>query len=725
MTAYTNLGRDISTFTDPATETKITDGTHGTRMQFTRNGVALDYFITHADGTIVARHAGNKKYASLKSLLASSEFANTRGFASTQARMYKDFNVNNLIPPEGELDGGRLALQTFQRALVPRSQQQSESTISVMLIDGPAGVGKTSLIHRILTQRARSQQDSAAAPPILHVTSRGRRLTALDEALAQSIQILRAQFTFDQVPVLIRHNLIQLAIDGFDELVDPEGYRDAWFALQDFFNATEFGGPIILAGRDTFFDEQSFKKQMQDSKQSFVLSHVRLESASVSTAKQWLVQNGWKQNDLDDAYSNLILRPGSYTLRPFFLNELVEAKSWKAIESYDFTPRAYLVDKFVTREANLISEQLSLSSADIKSRLISIFEEVAMEMADNETDAVDLSFLQMVTEFAFVDSLNSTDIAKLRHKAGSFALLVSDAREGYRRFPHSEVSHHFLAQALIRLIGAGISVRFLRRGIITTDLLNIFAEIFVSHSSNAAKSFISGLEILMSQETTFDRLPDNAASLLLTSLCRTDGNTSRYYHDLQVSNVVLFGSVAPSRLERVRIQRLDVEEASLTQVDFQDCEIVNLMVDDTTCFGITLPKVHKIQLKTAKGPIQEIYDPAEIETWITARSTKAVRKPANDEATRLLDRVCRIMLRQHMIKDHESDEFGRVLRNKYWPAVEKILIDASLIDRVPGRQMAGAHAAFVRMRDPYSLLAHKSNPKVASIWDKVGAIEYY
>ena len=115
---------------------------------------------------------------------------------------------------------------------------------------------------------------------------------------------------------------------------------------------------------------------------------------------------------------------------------------------------------------------------------------------------------------------------KLRHKAGSFALLIADAREGYRRFPHSEVSHHFLALALIRLISSGASIRFLRRGIVTNDLLEIFAELFCSATTELAGQFIRRLESAMTQEATFDRLPDNSASLLITSLCRNDQERS-------------------------------------------------------------------------------------------------------------------------------------------------------------------------------------------------------
>lgn len=717
------LTRDLAPFTDPATQLRVTTGSSGCRLQLVRRGAEQDYFLTFSNENIVARHANNKKFSSLRSLLASPDFSDIRGLATTQFRMHKDLDVDSMIPPEGQFDGRPLALQTLMRALNPRSGQASgEQGISVLLLDGPAGVGKTSLIQRLLVQRARTQQDSTATPPILHVTSRGRRLTALDEALAQSIQVLRAAFTFDQVPTLIRHNLIQLAIDGFDELVDPEGYKDAWYALRDFFDTTEFGGPIILAGRDTFFDEQSFTKQMQQSKHRFQLSHARLGPVSVSSAKAWLSLRGWQDSDLNDPYTALVLRPGSYTLRPYFLFELAKAKNWKAIESDDLTPRAYLVEKFVEREAKLISETLSVDPDSIQSRLREIFEETAMEMANNETEVVDLSFLQLVTEVEFADFLSSTDIAKLRHKAGSFALLISDSREGFRRFPHTEISHYFLAHALVRMVSMRTPVRFLRRGIITSDFLTVLAETLCSAELSVVRGFVSGLERLYSDEATFDRLAENSAALALTSLCRDIELGIRYCRDMQVSTAVLFGLVAPALLENVRVQFLDAQEASFTQVEFRDCAIVSLHVDETVRFGRTVPLVHQIHLHKGNGVV-EIFDPAEIATWLNSHSEPtAPSSKTNDTAVRLLDRVCRIMLRQHVIKDHETDDSGKVLRSPYWPAIEQILTEAALLDRVPGKQMSGAHAPFLRLRDPYKLLANKSNAAMAKVWGKVSQI---
>lgn len=717
------LKRDLAPFADPATDIKLTESSKTSRLQLVRNGLSLDYLLLHDDLSLLARHAGDKKIISVRSLLASPEFADIRNLVATQNRIYRDFDVETLIPPEGELDGRKFALQTFSRLITPSQTRDTNQGLRVILLDGPAGVGKTSLIQRLLVQRARAAQDSSTAPPILQIESRGKRLSSLDDVLAQSLQLIRARFTFDQLPSLIRHGLIQLAIDGFDELVDSEGYRDAWFALRDFFETTMYGGPIILAGRDTFFDEQKFAAQIGQSNQASELNHARLSEVSPTSAKKWLALRGWSQKELEDSYTDLVLRPGSYTLRPYFLHELAKAGNWSNIESRDLTPRAYLVEQFLDRECRILSEKVEIVHESLKTQLTSIFEEVAVEMADTESDVVDLSFLQMATELAFAEFLSTSDVAKLRHKSGSFALLASDAREGFRRFPHSEISYHFLSRALLRIISTSEPIRFLRRGILGSDLLAIFAENFLSSTDTQAGAFVVALERNFGRESTFDRLPDNTASLLLTSLCREVSGRSLSYCDMQASNVFFFGDVSSSRLERIKIQRLDAAEASLVALVFKDCEIVNLHVDETTRFGTTAPMVHQLHLKTPKGAVRSTFDPEEISSWIKAHSANtSTKKAENFVALALLDKVCRVMLRQHMIKDHDTDAHGKLLRVRYWAEIEQILSEADMLNRLHGKNMAGTNAPLVRMKDPFSLLANRSGGAFGAVWKKVAAI---
>ena len=50
-------------------------------------------------------------------------------------------------------------------------------------------------------------------------------LTFLQDLIAFSLQRLRLLVTYDQIPVLVRHGLVTLSIDGFDELGDSERLR--------------------------------------------------------------------------------------------------------------------------------------------------------------------------------------------------------------------------------------------------------------------------------------------------------------------------------------------------------------------------------------------------------------------------------------------------------------------------------------------------------------------
>src|SRR5689334_21529379 len=179
MEIEARLQRDFTPFIDPATDLRIGTGTHGARLQFIRNGVEHDYFYEFATRSATARHAKGRKFSNIRSLLASPEFADIRGLAATQARTHRNTDLGALIPPEGEINTERLTKTSLTRYLSPQRYESDEfpDKIDLVLIDGPAGVGKTSLIESAMVQRARKQTDAGALPPILHVASRGRRLT--------------------------------------------------------------------------------------------------------------------------------------------------------------------------------------------------------------------------------------------------------------------------------------------------------------------------------------------------------------------------------------------------------------------------------------------------------------------------------------------------------------------------------------------------------------------
>ena len=100
---------------------------------------------------------------------------------------------------------------------------QSDGGTDLLLIDGPAGVGKTTIVREAALLRAETYDGSL--PLILQIVSRGRVLQNIADLIAFALQDVRANLTIGELMVLIRHGLITLAIDGFDELSDPNGFQ--------------------------------------------------------------------------------------------------------------------------------------------------------------------------------------------------------------------------------------------------------------------------------------------------------------------------------------------------------------------------------------------------------------------------------------------------------------------------------------------------------------------
>jgi hypothetical protein len=222
---------------------------------------------------------------------------------------------------------------------------------------------------------------------------------------------------------------------------------------------------------------------------------------------------------------------------------------------------------------------------------------------------------------------------------------------------------------------------------------------------------------------TFDRLPENAGAIAISSLCHDFYKGQRKYSDIAVIDAVLFGVVSPAELQRVKIQRLDAREAELQEVVFVDCDIVQLTVDETTRFGRSKPHIHRLLIETEEGDVEEIFEPLSIAAWLDAHSTTAEQDATkiNEDAVKLFERVCRVMLRQHVIKEHSSDAWGRYLQSTYWKDIERILFEHDLIDRIT-KAVAGMGVSFLRMKDPLKILVHRDEAEIRKVWEAISAI---
>ena len=258
---------ELATFTDlGTTPPQPRDLGDSFSLRLYREGAELELeFHDDPTGKVTERSLETgklRRHASYRALLASERFGNLRQWTHNQiSSLHRITSDQHPIIVKGILDSGEDAMNVREIDDFLVSQTVPQQSVQIMLIDGPAGIGKTRFIESLSASRALDYLKKQR-PLILHVQSRGRVLTFLQDLIAFSLQRMRLSVTFDQLPVLVRHGLVTLAIDGFDELGDPNGYDLAWSQVSELVNQVRGNGTLILAGRETFIGKERITKNI-------------------------------------------------------------------------------------------------------------------------------------------------------------------------------------------------------------------------------------------------------------------------------------------------------------------------------------------------------------------------------------------------------------------------------------------------------------------------------
>lgn len=711
-----DLERDLKIFADPATEFSAQQQDNTLLIGLIRDGEHREYHFDLNRSNVRARHSG-KQFSSISALLASEEFANIRALRATQRRLLEPKLPPQFIPPEGDLVRADAREELTLESVMLAAQHEAQGALSIMLLDGPAGVGKTSLIERLVFDRTIPESNQ---PPLLHVTSSGSRLTDLSKALAHATQVLRASVTFDQVPVLVRRGVLQVAIDGFDELVDPSGYKDAWSALREFLSEVGSGGPTLLSGRDTFFNQQSFKAKLAERIPRLDLRYARLRSVSPAAAKKYLSQRGWPKPIIETAEAAEWFTPGTYRLRPFFLAQIAE-NGWDDLQTAHGSPQAFLVNRFISRESKLLNGFLPLSLEAIEAALWNFYCTLVEDMAIHEMDTVDTGYLALALETTFTGLLGQDDMGKLLHRAGSLGLLESDSQGSSRRFPHSEIQNQFLAKSLIESMDSNAAIgSFIRRVPVTMALSEAFADRLGAVTDEQARSVTQRLARIAKEEPMMTLLSSNTAALLLASVSSDRLTDVIELEAVSTTEVRLYGVASAANLKAMQIGHLDVRGADLRAVTFHDTVVGTITVDDSTLFGDTVPIVSScIQVDSLADGIVNLRAPDDIAAWLAAHSTKHSDGDDLSELplVRYFDRLCRKFNRQRQIRDNEADGAYFLIRDKFWPEVCEILGERLIVDT---KNAHGTNDKFFRIASPEALLnPNAADPAAQSIWQRI------
>ncbi|WP_157516571.1 hypothetical protein [Methylosinus sp. LW3] len=712
---------DFSRFADIGTNVEVIHSPNikAIQVRMERNGQRI-YFIDPISGRITARHANDRTFNSVAALFGSDEFADIERLLVTQARVYPANSFDDYIEPEGYLiaeTSGAIPRRLAYIDLRTRIEPSEGCRQRLVMVDGPAGVGKTSLISRLVADRAAGRGPRV---PILHVTSRGRRLVSIDDAIAVSIQKLNIfSFGYAQVPILVRHGLLQLAIDGFDEFADPDGYKNAWYALSVFLEQIGDSGALILAGRDTFFDAQKFRTSLERFGSRPEIETVRLSSTSQAQAVEWLNNQGWSLTISGNSEVRSYLAEGSILLRPFFLKSLAPLKSFDPLIEVGKDPWLFIAKNFVKREADIIAPALAVDRDLVERRLDVLYSEAAADMAERERNSIGIDVLSFYCEVAFEDVAPPEQLRALQHRLDSIALLEppsipSDGNEeaGSRAFPNEAIFNHFLARAILRGILEERVPPFLRRIHLGLDMLEAFSKVLNDCSEVDSNKIVLNIRNIFRREASSTRLGLNIGTLALASAQRSfaiESDSASVYEDIQADNVRWGGVIPARKLIRCDIAQLDVRSCDLRSVIFEETNAVALVVDDYTRFGVTYPTVMALHRQKAENVLHVERDPQKISDWLSRVSINLQEEnEQNNDIIKYFDKLMLYFAMNHFIREGSNDQGGRLLADSKWPLIKEVLENANRLTNF-SRSARGPVSSFYRIAEPYALLQPEVN----------------
>lgn len=714
-------------------------------VRMCRNGEDLEIeFQDDGAGRVIERcpHDGReRRHRSYRTLLASESFGDLRGWAARQKTfLQQDLREDeSRIPVKGLLsktehsdEAQSMGVAEFDDFLSSMTHHGSQS-IRIMLIDGPAGIGKTKFIEFLAYSRA--IRYSSQRPLVLHVQSRGRVLTFLQDLIAFTLQRLRIAVMFDQVPVLVRHGLVTLAIDGFDELADPNGYDLAWSQVNNLVDQTRGEGILILAGRETFIGDGSLQKNIVSLNDRDFVDTFSLQPIQPEAARRWLRRKSWQEADIQAIGE--FFEPGSYALRPFFLSRIASSDLLSVIrEDRTGNPLGMLVEWMIEREAEKFGDPVErmMAEEERRSYVRRVLQEVARQLADDQTEALDETLIAWIAEFALPKDADREIVGILTYRAQVMAFLEKDERPNYRRFVHSQIYNHFLAESMIDAILEEELPKFTRRNILGADFLSVFSELTLHLAKSDAERiriFFRRVSDLIRTYSTIDRGSRNLGALLPTMLPAMEGTDDLRIAGIDADESLIQGTAPRAEVVKSVVNQLDVRGADVGGLIFENCMIGTLVVDDATRVPESCPVPNLIRVEhPGDGRGRIISDPGEIEQWLDehGRSRSAMQEAhsglvpseiRDDDLVKLLGRACRS--RSYWIPQDppDSDPIHRFAAHERWPDVLALLEEHELVveRKLQSRRRGNVFHHIKRSKDILS--EDPDDPMIARLYESL------
>ena len=605
---------------------------------------------------------------------------------------------------------------------------------NLIFVKGDAGSGKTTILQEITRQKAASFKADENKHLFLYVSVKGRALSNLNDAIAGELNDLRAGFTRDAVPTLVRNGLLIPIIDGFDELLGAAGYGDAFGSLKNFLLQLNGLGVIIVAARSSFYDIEFIPKTPDDINSNFELTPVSLNPWGEKQIEDYLTKK------IDSAltierdlkiYKALAEEDKKLLGKPFFVSlfpDYIEKKK----QDINMTLIKYLVDSYITREAEKIVDRnmMPLISPDQHKQF---FCEAAELMWSSENRDLSKDDLQTIAEMIAEDNKLTSDSTKqFITKITSYAGFKTHRKGEEQRFQfeHEVYFDYFLAQNIIKKISSKESVeKFLDRGLLVHELARSLID-----ESNVLIWIDLLLKVHRSGITQENRRR-NAGTILANCFRLLKEIENISCDNLSFINVK-FDNI---KIKNTKFVNCIFTDVHLERTVFNNCEIQNntlferIYVTKETVLGVKglIPGENVLCIVDVDENLP-IYSPTEIEkkllkigSPITTLIKPILYSKKAQEMIKILEKIVRRFYLTNILC--LEDDTLRILHDRNWPQFYKILKDSDIVSEEI-RDTSGHQKKFFRPRVKITEImrfeneVNLPNDKVGKFWGKLRSL---
>ena len=466
--------------------------------------------------------------------------------------------------------------------LKTQCEKRSPGTTKLIFLTADAGDGKTALLRRLTRRVADDFSNSKCRWLLLHVDTQGRSFVRLEEAVAMDLGQLRISGLFySGIIRLVRHGLVTIAVDGFDELLAEIGSGEAYSGLGAFLKQLDGRGIVIAAARSAYFEAENYAAQ------SRLLSSLPNTSVEVEQMglHRWRRQetvkffadfrheSGQRIEEPENTYDGLasVLDEDHVILHsPFLVHRMAILLAGKLITPTEIREEIgqsglsvvpNVIRSFLDREVGEKWRDTNGKPYLNREQHVTLLSMIADEMWQQATNRLSVEMVQLVAE-TLLDEWNLPQKNRIQviERIKAHALLQTATSSGYRSFEHEEFFNYFLAERLGNLLKDSAQEGPLRAFLGKHSLPKIVAKwVSVGQQNAKIQAFFGYLNSLARSEVRSSYLKQNVGLIV--------ARAASAYQPLK-----------GAKIEAAYFEGDEWKESQLEEVTFEKCTFLNVVL---------------------------------------------------------------------------------------------------------------------------------------------------